>query len=49
MKAVNWIELINTALFHHVSTPFAALAVFCVIVVAATVLLAIREIKHDIS
>ena len=49
MKAVNWIEFINTALFHHVSTPFTVFAVICVIVVAATVALAIREIKHDIS
>ncbi len=49
MITVNWIELINTALFHHVSMPFTVLAVFCVIVVAATIALAIREIKHDIS
>ncbi len=50
MKAVNDLfNVINTALFHHVSTPFTVLTVVCIVIVAATVAFAVREIKHDLS
>ena len=45
----HWFEVINSALFHHVSTPVIVLAVFCVAVIAATVAFAVREIRHDLS
>lgn len=45
----HWFEVINTALFHNVSTPVIVLAVFCVAVIAATVAFAVHEIRHDPS
>ena len=44
-----WYELINTGLFHHVSTPFIVLVVVFALIVAATVAFAVYEIKHDLS
>ena len=44
-----WFNVINTALFHSVSTPFFVLAAVCVTVVAVTIALAVYELKHDLS
>lgn len=44
-----WYEIINTGLFHHVSTPFIVLAVVFALIVATTVAFAVYEIKHDLS
>ena len=44
-----WFNVINTALFHSISTPFFVLAAVCVAMVVATVVLAVFELKHDLS
>ena len=44
-----WYDIINTSLFHHVSTPFIVLAVVFALIVAATVAFAVYEIRHDLS
>jgi len=45
----NWIETINTALFHSVRTPFFFLVAVFVAIVVVTILFAVHEIKHDPS
>ncbi len=45
----NWFDVINTALFHNVSTQFYAVVAVCVVIIAVTVVITIHEIKHDIS
>lgn len=45
----NWFEIINTALFHNVSTQFFAVAAVCVVIIAVTVVITIHEIRHDLS
>ena len=50
MKDINnWFDIINTALFHNVSTQFFAVAAVCVVIIAVTVVITIHEIRHDIS
>lgn len=45
----HWLEIVNAAVVHNVSTPVIVLAVLCVAVIAATVAFAVYEIRHDLS
>lgn len=45
----DWINVINSALFHSVRTPFFALIVLFAVILALTIAFAVHEIRHDIS